>query len=159
MSYPLGLPICHWCKHFDKNKFEDRNHRLYVCKAFPEAIPLVILDMEFDHRMPFEGDNNLQFEKYKHPIDLPVTVRELPLGSDNVLTLMLQLMTEKRMIGKALPPLDTSEIDADSKNFSLMYEEFSRQAHRKYLMKSLIHYFTRAANSLRFIFSRIRGKG
>lgn len=33
-----------------------------TCNAFPEGIPSEILNNEFDHREPHEGDRDIQFE-------------------------------------------------------------------------------------------------
>lgn len=33
------------------------------CKAFPEGIPGEILDGDFDHTVPYDGDNGVQYEE------------------------------------------------------------------------------------------------
>jgi hypothetical protein len=33
------------------------------CKAFPKGIPYAILANEHDHRLPYEGDNGILFQK------------------------------------------------------------------------------------------------
>lgn len=47
---------CFSCKHFD---------RPWVCKAFPDRIPIEVIENEVDHRKPVEGDHGIRFE----PID------------------------------------------------------------------------------------------
>ena len=32
-----------------------------ACDAYPDGVPDAILDNEWDHRQPVEGDNGLQF--------------------------------------------------------------------------------------------------
>lgn len=52
----ITLPQCTRCAHFWR--VEPRG----TCNAFPDGIPLVILDGSFDHREPFIGDRGIQFE-------------------------------------------------------------------------------------------------
>lgn len=49
----LGRGICQQCRW----AHEDRT----TCRAFPLAIPAVILTGEHDHRLPFRGDRGVQF--------------------------------------------------------------------------------------------------
>lgn len=66
MTYPSQ---CKTCKHFH------RDHKGWECDAFPDfpGIPLAILNMEFDHRKPYEGDHGIQWEPRepgtKNPFD------------------------------------------------------------------------------------------
>ena len=48
----LKIP-CTSCKHYNKD---------LTCKAFPDGIPIEILDWKHDHRTPFEGDSGIQYE-------------------------------------------------------------------------------------------------
>lgn len=36
-----------------------------TCTAFPDGIPNIILNGEFDHKDSFDGDNDIQFEPLK----------------------------------------------------------------------------------------------
>lgn len=57
------MPICHWCKHFEKTA---------ICHAFPDGIPNEIYtrssddSVKFDHRYPHPEDNGIQFELEKN---------------------------------------------------------------------------------------------
>ncbi len=57
MTSPI-LPICFDCVHFHSN-----NVNLMTCDAFPEKIPVAIVDSEADHHDPYPGDHGIQFEK------------------------------------------------------------------------------------------------
>lgn len=46
--------ICHLCKYKHLDTF--------TCDAFPDRIPPVILDGEYDHHRSFNGDHGIQFE-------------------------------------------------------------------------------------------------
>ena len=45
---------CLLCKHYTG---------ILTCVAYPEKIPVAILQGEHDHTKPFPGDNGIQFEK------------------------------------------------------------------------------------------------
>lgn len=51
----LPVPMCYSCSHQDETGLH--------CTAFPDGIPLVILDSEVDHRLPYTGDNGIHFEQ------------------------------------------------------------------------------------------------
>lgn len=51
---PGPQPQCWRCKHFDA---DDK-----TCLAFPDGVPMVVLLGDVDHRLPFPGDNGVQFE-------------------------------------------------------------------------------------------------
>lgn len=51
----LPVPMCYSCVHQSNDGL--------ACDAFPAGIPLVILDSEFDHRLPYTGDNGVRFEQ------------------------------------------------------------------------------------------------
>jgi hypothetical protein len=54
----INEPICVNCKHFDLETF--------TCKAFPEGIPVEIIEGDNDHKKPLPDQNNdLVFEKVK----------------------------------------------------------------------------------------------
>ena len=52
-------PMCLFCKHYrgvDPKKDTD------VCDAFPEGIPIEIMDYNYDHRLPFPNDKGIRLE-------------------------------------------------------------------------------------------------
>lgn len=51
----LPVPMCYSCVHQSPNGL--------ACTAFPDGIPLDILDSETDHRLPYTGDNDIRFEQ------------------------------------------------------------------------------------------------
>jgi len=60
---------CRRCKHYQAQRRGD------FCAAFPDepGIPLPILDMDADHRMPFPGDHGIRWQPrepgIKHPFE------------------------------------------------------------------------------------------
>lgn len=50
------IPKCFRCVHF-------HDDNTYTCDAFPEGIPDDILESEFDHREPHEGDAGVTFRE------------------------------------------------------------------------------------------------
>lgn len=52
--------LCNSCNHFDlrSTTYEDRSGR---CTAFPDGIPALIANGG-DHRQPWPGDNEVQYE-------------------------------------------------------------------------------------------------
>lgn len=49
------FPQCFSCKHLKEGAPPH-------CTAFPQGIPLIILENKADHRKPFPGDNGIHFE-------------------------------------------------------------------------------------------------
>lgn len=58
----LGMPICLGCRHFDRTAPGPG----FGCTAFPSGIPDAIIESQFDHREPFDGDDGIRFE----PVDV-----------------------------------------------------------------------------------------
>lgn len=46
--------ICHKCTHRKKT---------YTCAAFPDGIPVVILNGSVDHTKPYSNDHGIQFKQ------------------------------------------------------------------------------------------------
>jgi hypothetical protein len=45
-------------------KEEDKVNYNFVCEAFPQGIPIEIVDMEIIHDKPVEGDHGLIYEGF-----------------------------------------------------------------------------------------------
>ncbi|HMO03908.1 MAG TPA: hypothetical protein PKC67_02525 [Kiritimatiellia bacterium] len=54
----ITIPRCLTCKHYIGATGQE-----FVCKAFPNGIPDAIIDGEFDHTQPYEGDGGIRFEE------------------------------------------------------------------------------------------------
>jgi len=54
-------PMCMACARYHR----DDGMMWFRCDAFPQGIPEGIIESQIDHRMPFPGDNDLQFEQQR----------------------------------------------------------------------------------------------
>jgi hypothetical protein len=54
-----NVPQCSFCKHYYLAEKAVENPK---CLAFPEGIPDEIIENEYDHREPYQGDKGIQFE-------------------------------------------------------------------------------------------------
>jgi hypothetical protein len=50
-------PICLRCKFFHQGDWTKM-----ACDAFPDGIPLEIVQMEFDHHEPYPDDHGIRFQ-------------------------------------------------------------------------------------------------
>jgi hypothetical protein len=48
--------MCVFCRHYD------RQSEQLACTAYPDGIPDAILRSAVDHRQPYSGDHDIQFE-------------------------------------------------------------------------------------------------
>lgn len=51
---------CLNCRHYIGNL--PTSWEGHICYAFPDGIPTEILEGDFDHRKPYEGDNGIRFQ-------------------------------------------------------------------------------------------------
>jgi hypothetical protein len=52
--------LCFVCRHLDH---PDELEAPMTCSAFPDGIPLMVLDGDVDHTKPIDGDGGIQFEE------------------------------------------------------------------------------------------------
>jgi hypothetical protein len=57
--------ICSLCKNYYQDSIDIKNNKIGNCKAFPKGIPEKIWIGENDHKLPYKGDNGIQFEPIK----------------------------------------------------------------------------------------------
>lgn len=53
---------CATCTHLRKKRTQDGDR---TCDAFPRGIPLPIIRGDNQHRSPYPGDNDIQYEPLK----------------------------------------------------------------------------------------------
>jgi hypothetical protein len=70
--------VCEYCKHFNYEK----SRGVFICTSFPDGIPHEIAACRFDHRNPYPGDNEIQFELREGEV-LPEDIDELYLEIKN----------------------------------------------------------------------------
>lgn len=121
---PFYRPICHFCKHF----YSDPSPSTMFhgkCLAFPDGIPNLIIRMDYDHREPYPGDNDAQFEKYERRETLHVDLWETP---DEVLQQelenQLRLLSEWRKEGAILPPFISEDPRDNLRHLKRVYKKF-----------------------------------
>jgi len=102
------ISICLWCKHYNGD---------IRCAAFPAGIPEQLYPLisgtmaTFDHRYPYEGDNNIQFEleddfekiKDNSTIRLLAQQPQGIQGVYNYLEILFKLYDKRREQGFMLP--------------------------------------------------------
>lgn len=72
-SFKFGFIQCFTCRHL----------RPYGrCEAFPNGIPAEITSGEFDHHLPYVGDNGIRFEEIDPPKDPNLDAEDWNRGGD-----------------------------------------------------------------------------
>jgi len=55
-----AAPQCYYCDNMDARTIKDG--RLFItCPAFPDGVPVSIVENKRDHRKPYRGDNGVVF--------------------------------------------------------------------------------------------------
>jgi hypothetical protein len=67
-TYPV--PICYSCYYLEADGLG------MTCAAYPNGIPTEILESEVDHRLPYTGDNGIQFKQNPDRLPPDLTVFE-----------------------------------------------------------------------------------
>lgn len=70
----VWFPQCYWCKHFHSHTAMEL---VKTCAAFPERLPSDIFNGYAEHRMPYQGDHNIQFEEQTDTQALPEFLQEM----------------------------------------------------------------------------------
>jgi hypothetical protein len=60
MTQKSSIPRCWFCKHLNTEAIDKMKGAR--CTAFPDRIPDDIWDDNYDHRQPYLGDREIQFE-------------------------------------------------------------------------------------------------
>jgi hypothetical protein len=55
----VPVPMCYSCAHLDVT--DELTTEPLRCEAYPDGIPTEILESLTDHRVPYLGDNGIQF--------------------------------------------------------------------------------------------------
>lgn len=54
-----GMPLCLYC---DRMKEEDKENFNWVCEAFPNGIPVEIINLDIVHDHPVNGDRGIYYK-------------------------------------------------------------------------------------------------
>lgn len=73
-------PICVFCKHFMQGTPPDSNKKAYFCTAFPNGVPVEILERGHDHLEPYPGDSGTLFEHAKDEDLEDIKIQRKQLG-------------------------------------------------------------------------------
>jgi len=81
MRYVLKTP-CIYCKHLDPETLD------WHCEAFPDGIPEDIINGDFNHTIPHEGDHGIQFEKIVDKVEHKIPAQQTTISKNDMQNVM-----------------------------------------------------------------------
>ena len=81
MRYVLKTP-CIYCKHLDPETLD------WHCEAFPDGIPEDIINGDFNHTIPHEGDHGIQFEKIVDKVKHKIPAQQTTISKNDMQKVM-----------------------------------------------------------------------
>lgn len=70
-------PLCLNCKNFNKTVDD------FTCSAYPEGIPMAIIQSSADHRLPLSGDNGIHYDPIDPDFPIPAELAAVPDSAIN----------------------------------------------------------------------------
>ncbi|MBZ0319582.1 MAG: hypothetical protein K8L91_24440 [Anaerolineae bacterium] len=133
----ISFPICFCCKHFDaEHAKRTMGKRVpHRCKSFPTEIPLEVVTLQFDHRLPHPHDQGRQFEIYDNREMLDWYFDRSP--DEHIkewLQLQFDYLDNRRRHGIALPP----NMESAEANFLTLVKLYNDSAEGRMRRRSLI---------------------
>jgi len=77
MRYFLKTP-CIYCKHLNPETLD------WHCEAFPDGIPEDIINGDFNHTIPHEGDHGIQFEKIVDKVKHKIPAQQTTISKNDM---------------------------------------------------------------------------
>ena len=81
MRYVLKTP-CIYCKHLNPETLD------WHCEAFPDGIPEDIINGDFNHTIPHEGDHGIQFEKIVDKVKHKIPAQQTTISKNDMQKVM-----------------------------------------------------------------------
>ena len=81
MRYFLKTP-CIYCKHLNPETLD------WHCEAFPDGIPEDIINGDFNHTIPHEGDHGIQFEKIVDKVKHKIPAQQTTISKNDMQKVM-----------------------------------------------------------------------